>query len=96
MPAREQKGVPFEVYVKGRDRAARGAYRLIRWWGRYNRENLSAAVRAGVIDAVLYGRRVDAVIDKARQTAAEMDCVNYRGPSLAEMLRRYPVKEWKN
>lgn len=56
MPAREQKGLPFEVVLKGRDKTAAFMYKYMRWWIRSNREMLTTFSRRAVMDAILYGR----------------------------------------
>lgn len=56
MPAREHKGLPFEVVLKGRDKTAAFTYKYMRWWIRRNRETLTPASRRAVMDTILYGR----------------------------------------
>lgn len=57
MPAREPKGVPFEVVVKGRDKTAATMYKHLRWLARKEREVLMDSVRRGLLDSILFGRR---------------------------------------
>lgn len=55
MPAREQKGVPFEIVSQDRGKVAAQLYRYSRWFSRRHRGELEKAVLKALTSKILYG-----------------------------------------